>query len=73
MNILGTPEEVRERHGVTVDPSVSNNVTVVETDDHVRLSIYDGVGTKALTLTPDEARHIASKLRRIAWRVEARQ
>lgn len=72
MNILGTPEEVRERHGTTQLNS-STYIHINEGDDVVKLVVYESGVTKSVSLTPDEARYIASKLRRVAYRVEARQ
>lgn len=71
MNSLGAPEEIRERHGVTTGPEALINVN--EDEAHVTVVVREGGYNKVVYLSPDEARYIASKLRRVAWRVEARQ
>jgi hypothetical protein len=71
MNVLGTPEEVRERHGVTC--LIANTILALnEGDSEILVVMREGGITKSVTLTPDEARYLASKLRRLAWRVERR-
>lgn len=63
-------EDVRERHGVLVGESMV--VTVAEQERGVKILVNDGGGTRSALLTTDEARYLASKLRRLAWRVECR-
>lgn len=60
-------DPVLERHGVT---SSEGFCTVREKCQNVCLYVHDGVSGKSVDLTPSEARYIASKLRRLARRVE---
>lgn len=61
-------DAVMERHGVT---HVGDTWCAVrETYESVYISVYDGTAVRGVNLTPSEARYIASKLRRLARRVE---
>jgi hypothetical protein len=45
-------------------------VTADEGRDCIKLTANDGVGSRFVFLTPNEARHVATKLRRLARRID---
>jgi hypothetical protein len=62
---------VRERHGVVTSySSDEQTVTADEGTDCIKLRAHDGIGSREVFLTPNEARHIATKLRRLARRID---
>jgi hypothetical protein len=63
--------DFRERHGIVKNNGAYDQaVTTDEGTDCVKLIANDGLGSRAVFLTPNEARHIATKLRRLARRID---
>lgn len=62
-------KDVRETHGMSKDPG---SVIVSERDECIALTSNDTYAGRTCFITPNEARHLASKLYRLAKRVESR-
>jgi len=60
-------DNVRERHGVAKE---KGHVSLREDYGSILLTAADGIVMASNTITPEEARYLASKLRRLAKRIE---
>jgi hypothetical protein len=66
-------EDVREKHGVFHPPE--DTVVLTERDNCITVFVRSKdvtVSTATTYITPNEARHLATKLRRLARRVDDR-
>jgi hypothetical protein len=63
-------QDVREKHGAAVHNG--HTVVVTEREDCLKLWVHDGSVGRDIFLTPNEARYLASKLKRLARRVDDR-
>jgi hypothetical protein len=63
--------DVREKHGC-VSNGGDKAVIVNEREECINIVVNDGFGTRSIFLTPNEARYVASKLRRLSRRVDER-
>jgi hypothetical protein len=62
-------EDVREKHGVVQEKA---NVTINERESCIALTTNGEYNGQTCFVTPNEARHLASRLYRLARRVESR-
>lgn len=62
---------IRERHGVTATRQ-TGFVNVREAHDNIFVAVNDSNGSRECAVSPAEARYLASRLRRVARRLEER-
>jgi hypothetical protein len=65
-------DDIKERHGVQ---HFGDSAILTEQQSCIHVKLYKGstpTSSTAIYITPNEARYLASKLRRLAKRVEAR-
>ena len=63
--------DVREKHGAMLNNG-DKSFTLNEAHNCIALVANDGLGSRCVFVTPNEARHIASKLHRLARRIDER-
>lgn len=63
--------DIREIHGVAIRSDL-DRVLVTEREECVKIRVQDEMAGREVFLSPNEARHVATKLRRLARRIDDR-